>query len=323
MQIYIFPLLVIGGTVGHALTIAVLIRPRMRHTSIYFYLLALSCSDTVVLWVSCFKAWVRMVTGFELLHVSGAACKSVTFLYLTSTYLSSWLIVCMTVDRFIAVWFPFKVASICSVRHARISTALLLSVALFSNFHVFWTFRIEKNRCTYDHESISMAQVFEYLKLAAYCFVPFVIVLVLNAGIIHKLKWGAAMLRRRKESNCVHDRIVCLLLTVSFAWFLLTLPVSLLGFVQFLHNSNIARSVVFILMYSNHSINFYLYCLTGKKFRHELKAVFRCRKVKRQRFSFHNGGPIETTKSMTKTDYVENIPLTLSRNARPRQDEMD
>ncbi|ELT91182.1 hypothetical protein CAPTEDRAFT_128422, partial [Capitella teleta] len=135
MQQYFFILLVIFGSIGHVLTFIVLSRPRMKYTSIYSYLFALSCADAIVLWVSCFKAWIRLMTGFELMHVSAAACKVVTFFYLFSTYLSSWLIVAMTADRFTAVWLPLKASSLCSVRHARILTIVLALLAIASNVH--------------------------------------------------------------------------------------------------------------------------------------------------------------------------------------------
>ena len=320
MQRCIFPLLVIFGTIGHVLTLAVLIRPRMRNTSIYFYLMILSCSDAIVLWISCFKVWIRTVSDFELTHVSDSVCKMVTFVYLFSTYLSSWLIVCMTIDRFIAVWFPLQVATLCSIRHAWISTVIMVVLAMLSNVHVFWTFYLyQSRRCTYYSSLFFMKHIFEPLKFASYCFVPFVIVISLNIAIICKLKWRSSFIRRQNTrqgggsgGSTGHDRIIYLLLTVSFTWFFLTLPVSLLGYVPFLHNNKIATSFCFIFMYTNHSINFYLYCLTGKKFRQELKEVLHCQTVTKGQQQIQNGG--EITKSTLKTDVNEKIPLTCSSN---------
>lgn len=315
MQQCIFIILVIIGTVGHVLSIVVLSRPRMRYTSIYCYLFVLACSDTVVLWLSCFKTWVRIVAGYELLHESYAACKIVTFLYLSSTYLSSWLIVAMTIDRFIAVWFPLKVATLCSIRHARKTTAIMVFLAFFSNIHVFWTMHLVDKSCTYTHYySYFMWNVFEPLKLAAYCFVPFAIVLSLNTALIYKLKWGSKYLHRQDtrdstSSNAAgHDRIICLLLTVSFTWFFLTLPVSLLAYVPFLHDNPYGRTMCWVLMYTNHSINFYLYCLTGRKFQQELKEAFHCRTKDQTRSKVVNGS--ETSKTLLRTAEVnETFPL--------------
>ena len=80
----------------------------MRYTSVYFYLQILACADTVVLYVSAFKTWIRILTGYELLHVADSVCRLLVFLLLVAQYLSAWLIVLTTVDRFVVVWFPFK-----------------------------------------------------------------------------------------------------------------------------------------------------------------------------------------------------------------------
>jgi len=38
----------------------------------------------------------------------------------------------------------------------------------------------------------------------------------------------------------------------------------------------LVKTICFLLMYVNHAINFYLYCLTGKRFRRELAAMLNC-----------------------------------------------
>jgi len=75
-----------------------------------------------------------------------------------------------------------------------------------------------------------------------------------------------------------------MLLTVSFFYLLLTSPYSVYSlFVQSrsldphtdaIHH--LIKTIFFLLMYLNHAINFILYCVTGRKFRHELKELFVC-----------------------------------------------
>ena len=42
----------------------------------------------------------------------------------------------------------------------------------------------------------------------------------------------------------------------------------------------LVKTICFLLMYLNHAINFYLYCLTGKRFRKELTAMLNCDRLK-------------------------------------------
>ena len=69
-------------------------------TTIYCYLLMLAVVDTVVLFVSAFKTWIRVVSGVEWLHGSSFTCRGLMFLVLVALHLSAWLIVVVSADRF-------------------------------------------------------------------------------------------------------------------------------------------------------------------------------------------------------------------------------
>jgi hypothetical protein len=78
-----------------------------------------------------------------------------------------------------------------------------------------------------------------------------------------------------------------MLLTVSFSFLLTTLPMNVcnvaLAFFQprSLHNTvqfQLAKTVAELLMYVNHSCNFFLYCATGRKFRQQLRRLLTCNK---------------------------------------------
>lgn len=97
----VMPIIIIAGTIGNSLSFSVLLRKRMRYTSIYFYLLFLACTDTMVLYASAFKTWIRVVTGFELLHLNAFSCKTTMFLLVVSQHMSAWLIVVVSLDRWV------------------------------------------------------------------------------------------------------------------------------------------------------------------------------------------------------------------------------
>jgi len=105
----------------------------MRGKSVYLFLLLLSIADTTVLYVSAFKTWIRVVTGFELLNVSTASCRIVTFLTLLSQHMAAWIVVLVTIDRFVAVWFPLMATSWCTVTRASVATAICTALVI-----VYW-----------------------------------------------------------------------------------------------------------------------------------------------------------------------------------------
>jgi len=164
---------------------------------------------------------------------------------------------------------------------------------------------------------------FDVLKLFLYCFVPFGIVLVINVLIIYRINRSSAILQeepescmcrpvpydQRGESHPSRDRISYLLLTVSFTWLVLMLPYSLLNYIDILHETKVLRIICFMLMYANHSINFLLYCVTGRKFREELLGMLGLCQCKRY---FHR---MDSARSTLKTDVVtDGIPLKSLRN---------
>lgn len=73
-------------------------------------------------------------------------------------------------------------------------------------------------------------------------------------------------------------QVTTMLLVVSFAWLVLTAPFAAVGFVFAVGEVDAAlvdvlmpfKAVAFLLLYANHAVNFYLYCLNGARFRQEL-----------------------------------------------------
>ena len=100
---YLFPLILLLGTTGNCLSMLVLRRSSMRRRCSSVYLTSLAAVDTVVLYVSGFKTWVRLQTSFELMHVSDVICRLVKYSFFVSTHLAAWIVVAVTVERFIIV----------------------------------------------------------------------------------------------------------------------------------------------------------------------------------------------------------------------------
>jgi len=212
----VIPMIVLMGTVGNTLSFCVLVRRNMRSTPMYFYLTLLAVADTFVLYVSAFKVWIRVLTQFEVLHMSNVGCKLFMFILLCSFYLSAWLVVLVTLDRFLVVWFPFRGYLLMRIRRARLTALVLAVIVAVYNFHVFWTISLHRYgsslMCDASEDNFFMMHVFEYLKLVSYCVVPFVIVIALNVAIllrIHRVYTDAAMRRdcglREAAAVCRHQ----------------------------------------------------------------------------------------------------------------------
>lgn len=288
---YFLPAIVFLGTLGNLLTFVVLIRKRMRKTSVNTYLLLLACADTGALYCSGFKTWLRLISGFELLHVSNFGCKFFIFLFLISLHMSAWLVVAISSDRFFAVWFPLRSLTMCSVRRARIVSLIGFIMISIYNGHVFWTMHLVNHRCSADPKNVFMMVYYPWIKLTTYSCLPFTLVLILNICICVKIIPGFRHLPMKQSGNCEsrtfhsagHNdaKVTTMLVIVSVTWLFLTAPFTLWTFVARQRSDPgeiaadfLAKTVCFMLMYVNHGVNFYLYCITGKKFRKELREMF-------------------------------------------------
>ena len=284
----VWPVVILAGTVGNIMTFMVLIRRRMRRTPVYFYLAMLACADTSVLYLSGFKTWLRVMTGIEILHLSDSMCKICMFCFLQSLHLSALFIVAITMDRFLTLWFPFNETSLCVIRKAKIMSLIFFVALLLYNVHVFWTIGLQEidgyKMCNPLRENTFMCNIFPWLKLSLYTLVPFFIVFALNCATILKLFQAHAQFKRNNEIRshrikAGQYRVTIMLLGVSMSWLALTAPFTLYSF--FSHRvietaraqarEFLFKTVCFTLLYINHAINFYIYCLSGKRFRQELK----------------------------------------------------
>lgn len=93
----------------------------------------------------------------------------------------------------------YRAASISNLPRARLATAFLFLTVLAANAHVFWTFSLQSSQssttgsivlqCKGDKDYPFMENgSFEYVKLGAYCVIPFVVILTLNLAIIARLR---------------------------------------------------------------------------------------------------------------------------------------
>jgi len=81
--------------------------------------------------------------------------------------------------------------------------------------------------------------------------------------------------------DCVQSRVTFMLLVVSIAWILLTTPYAVFTFcvpnfsadARTRATQKLVYNVCFLMMYVNHAVNFFLYCVTGRKFRVELREM--------------------------------------------------
>lgn len=129
LDYYYTPLITFTGSIGNILSILVFFRTKLRKLSSSYYLAALGISDTGFLLIN-FLQWLNF---FDInLYNTDILCQMFTFLSGLCAALSVWFVVAFTVERFIAVLYPLKRQTMCTVRRAK---SVLYGLILVSLIH--------------------------------------------------------------------------------------------------------------------------------------------------------------------------------------------
>ena len=131
-----------------------------------------------------------------------------------------------------------------------------------------------------------------------FCLLPWLCLGISNSLLVWKLKISvreAEVSLGSDQADKINDRkkkatsITVTLVAVSSAFLILTFPMSFMQILNFVHwlngtlytmNKSYAHyytgEISYPLWYANSCINFYVYCLTGAKFRREAKQILNC-----------------------------------------------
>ena len=238
-------------------------------------------------------------------------CALATSIIWTATLCSTLLILNMTFERFYSIIRPHKAASFNTVKRAKITILLVMFIgALYNIPHLFITDDYELQCIPYGKVMGKMYGQFYYwfTIVVTYC-VPFMLLLAMNSLIIHTLRkrsdFKATMSEGQGHTEGQSSKIknserqiYIMLLLVSFGFLIFTIPgYALTFYVNFVDYQTSAKSyagfylsynVAQKLNYTNHGINFFLYVMSGHRFRSNLMNLFRRNKEKENGSSFSN-----------------------------------
>ncbi|XP_041361225.1 neurotensin receptor type 1-like [Gigantopelta aegis] len=312
---YFTPMIMVIGIIGNSLSLNVFLSKNMRSLSASTYLAALSTSDLLALVFYVMIEW--LIRGIPVLypdkrvtfmHVDGV-CQMIMYLHYVSRFLSAWLVVAFTVERYIGVCHPLRRRDICTITSTRRIVLGLVIVSLILN--VFkptlsivsdvkgWG-RMCTTKADYRHLSFILDSIFAVM----ITLVPFVIITCMNLLIVRKL-----VLRNKRQRACkviteesiIRLEFTLILLAVSLCFIVFNIPYFVTWCKLFLTSKFIHLDtfqdvgsfeyfqgtlwITRAIFYINYCINFFLYSITGTYFRRELKMFFFYRSRKYQTYT--------------------------------------
>ncbi|XP_067208406.1 putative G-protein coupled receptor F59B2.13 [Linepithema humile] len=302
---YSLPIFIILGLLGNSLSAIVHFRKNMRSFSFNIYLGALAISDNVYLmlllidWILIFYNIHRNINYWIWFR---------SFLYFSSfifEFLSVWLIVAFTIERYIVTKYPLLRRAWCTVKRAKIVVLMLMGLAILRC--ILYTFVISEDLLQEIFKrKMNIYDVYKYLLLdkqkndsltrriidSIIIFtLPALVIVICNTLIgYHFYKQNRVrktLITASDSSNeriqisrnkMLQHKITKMLILVSSIFLILKLPGHYFFFIAYYipeYVNVFVMVTIFDLMNNAHySINFVLYCATGQTFRKELIRMF-------------------------------------------------
>ena len=293
------PLLFVVGIVGNIFTVIIMRDEEFKKNVTSYILIALALSDLIVNLMYPFnKQFVRTLIGRDILALSTFGCHFFFSLWRTVKMSTSWLVVLISVERFIAVVYPFKAVK--WIVKSRVLLAISTIYVILGIYNSYWssvTDRIVGPYClpnTRPAEALQLNYILILLGNVVYSPIPCVILFITTSIIVHALRRSHAKRKHLTSEQAQQQdntsRITGMLLGVCIAFLILVTPITIGHLLSIFAGINILfstdpsvtiyRELAQLMEQTNHSINFFLYVVSSSEFRRVVWDLLRGRRDK-------------------------------------------
>ena len=287
---------------------------RIPHKSITFKNFFFSLLGFLVLCISALMTYLNSVHGIQFPPNQHWFCTIATGVLWASTLSSTLFILSMTFDKVYGIIKPHKAASFNTVKRGKIT---IICIVIFSHiFNIPYLFIVTNNgpECVTYLRGIEQ-ELFMWLSYFIQFIIPFTSLLSMNSVIIHTLRARSLLKilnnetqgqvqiqtqgqgQKSKTSN-TEKQIFIILLLVAFSFFILITPFYAfhlyIEFVDFMESPKafaeffLFYQIMHKMYYTNNAINFFLYVISGQKFRKDLINLFKWKSNLSKQKSFSN-----------------------------------
>ncbi|XP_041369715.1 FMRFamide receptor-like [Gigantopelta aegis] len=308
----VIPITFIVGLTGNAATMFALQGHPFNKIPSRYILSSLTVSDSLALVVSSLgKKTVKDVIGEDAGAYDRNSCKIFIFVSHFAKILSSWFVVLVCCERFVAICLPLHAKQICTKSNALVGIVIVVIIA--ATFSGIWTLSTEKvdSRCNPSYwtpETEVRGKVMIYIGSTLIGLLPMTIMLILTPVmciVLHRNR------HFRKRIATTHNpevtRISAMLLSVCISYIVLLLPLIISHNLAFIRGENLYTSqhlplvilakVGNTLSAINFSCNFFLYVACNAAFRRRMLRACICP----QRRETRSPEPIPTRSTVTNS----------------------
>ena len=325
INVYWFPVLIPIGLVGNTLSFIVMIKPNNRKMSTCIYMAAISINDNVMIG-TCFHTLLVIVLKVHGWHMW--ECKVTAFWALFALQNSTFQVLAMTVDKYIAIKWPHKAATYSAPRRARmIAVSLSICALVYNSPHLYLTHVVDGQCLAYGTGGV-LSKIYSWFSFVLNAIIPFTLLIYMNFVIVKAVRNSREMFgaktsagtdqgleTRQKNMKSAENQLTIMLLSVTILFLILLCPT----YIRFIYlafaerdtpsqyaNSMLIYQISFKLYATNSGINFFLYCISGRKFRKDLKEILFCCGVSKQGIT---RGGAQSNAVCSKTYSTCSLPL--------------
>lgn len=313
IDVYLPPVLIVIGFICNILVLKIMRSVYFRFVSTSVFIFLTSCLDIFSLLVLLSVHWVNANFPSAIYRGDHAhiMCKIFNFFGWGTSDLGILFTTGMSAERSLAILFPMKTHNLCTRKKAKQICAVSAFFVVVKDFHFTFTSDITPptrlDLLCYVSVSNAFVKVFWYDVWPwlhnGFLVICFTVIIISNCIIISHIKasdkFYYSKLSEIKSSPLRHSatyqkrgyvrrrQMALLLLFASFTIVICTLPFSIFvtldSNISFLNDSlkeqqikHIISSVCFFLLYINRCCSFFLYCISGARFRKSLSVVCGC-----------------------------------------------
>ena len=303
IELYVISLLCVIGLLGNIVAYVVLQKDRERREAL-FLLQTLALADAFYLIIAILRYPLKYLIAEE------AYFSMQLFIFpllKTAQAVTIWMLLLVTMDRFIYVCMPLRAQDIFNSRTRRVMSVLVFVIGLLYNIPRFfdscvWTFHDLCSGARYSRmvytPPFNNTYYFDIYKYASYLLLlyigPLSILIILNTKLILAIKrsrrrnrqLGTCQVAHHMHQSETNASIVLIIIVIVFI--VCETPELVLKILIVLRRHMESMEMMFsrdfihtftttseLLMVLNSSVNFIIYCAFGRRFRHVMRETFK------------------------------------------------
>jgi hypothetical protein len=287
-------------------------RPRLNRTNMGFFYLNITTWNTIALLFSFFLIDSKVVFGYDLSIINDISCASVWFLRRFVRFVSPWLEVLVTVDRYIFICHTNKFRFLKSKFYLSIIIAIICICLLLQSVpNLYYKIYISNEVKNISNQSIliitkeckttkEIALIGDLLPLFIKVLIPMVIMIILSVLLMRKVKEKKIKKKNIKNSNSISSKEMQFAITIigmNATFIAINLPLSFMNSFRSIYNNLLAKQINstlattiinFLYSLSFQIANFYYsfmifsYLIFNKLYMNEILDLFRMSKLKNE-----------------------------------------